>query len=167
VAVNLVRKNHAITNLLGWLMLLIFTFEHTPLANTAIFLAASWSGEHEVQLRNTGEKVRIVLHHHGLAGHHSSITKALLFLTNVTEDGQQDHILGGSVAPNISVQIASKFADPRINSLAKVVNFSAEPVSFGIGNFVKSLRVARPPPLDVFVHSASTLVCLKTIVLLV
>ncbi len=161
------RKNHTLTNLLGWLMLLIFTFEHTPLASTAIYLAASWSGEHEVQLQNTGERVRIVLHHHGLASQHSSITKALLFLTNVTEYGQQDHVLGGAFAPNFSVQIASKLADSNLKSFADAVILSAEPIPFRIATLSKTRRLARPPPPGALAHNASALMCLSTIVLLV
>jgi hypothetical protein len=164
---NEIRKNHTLTNLLGWFMLLIFTFEHTPLASTAIYLAASWSGEHEVQLQSTGERVRIVLHHHGLAGQHSSMTKALIFLTNVTEDGKQDHVLGGAFAPSLLVQIASKLADSNLKSFANAVILSEGVIPFRISTFVKTLRVARPPPPGEIAHSASTLVCLETIVLLV
>jgi hypothetical protein len=164
---NLARKNRTLANLLGWLMLLIFTFEHTPLASAAIYLTASWSGEHKVQLQNTGGKITIILHHQGPARQHSSITKALLFLANVTEDGHHDHILGGAFAPNLSVQISSKLADPRTNSLANALILSPEPISFRINTFTKTLRIARPPPLDMGANSASTLVHLETIVLLV
>jgi hypothetical protein len=163
---SLARNNHRLTNLLRWLMLLIFTFEHTPLASAAIYLAASWSGEHEVQLQNTVEKTTIVLHHQGLARQHSSLTKALLVLTNVTEDGQRDHVLGCVVASTTSVDVSSKLADPRPIPLVDALIQPAELTVFKIGIFTTSLRSARPPPLNVIV-SASTLDCLKTIVLLV
>ena len=162
-----VKKNHKLANLLGWLMLVIFTFGHTPLANTAIYLVASWSGEHEVQLQNTGEQFTIVLHHQGQINQHSAVTKALLYLTNVTEDGKKDHVLGCTFTPNFSVQVSAKFADPKLNSLADRSLPATEPTVFKIGTFATTLRVARPPPPEVIVSEASTLGYLATIVLVV
>jgi hypothetical protein len=165
--VKMMRQNQNLTNLLGWLMVMIFTFAHTPLANAVIFTAAAWSGEHEIIVQNTGEKVTIVLHHQGQINQHSAVTKALLYLTNVTEDGKKDHVLGCTFTPNFSVQISAKFADPKLNSLADRPLPETEPTVFKIGTFATTLRIARPPPPEVIVSDASTLGCLATIVLVV
>jgi hypothetical protein len=148
-------------------MLIVFLFAETPFANAGIYLATSLSNEHEVRAQNDGGKVAIVLHHRGLAGQHSSVTKALLFLTNVTEDSQHDHVLGCAVASNLSVQITAKFPDPKRSSLVNALILSEEPISFRIGTFTKTLTIARPPPPEEIAGSTSTLEYLKTIVLLV
>lgn len=160
------RQNQNLTNLLGWFMVMIFTFAHTPLANAVIFTAAAWGGEHEVRVQNTGEKVTIVLHHQGCARQHGSITKALLLFSNSTEDSHQDHVLSCAAATNLPLYVSSKLADPKLDSLANIAIGAVESYLFKTGLFATSLKIARPPPLDVIV-SSSALECLKTIVLLV
>lgn len=130
----------------GWLALVLYFLEYSPVGISATAFAGSLDSNHQVQLQAGERGLEVVLHHyHGCSGHHHGvIAQALTLFAQPATATNPDHVIQFGSADSFS--IPTQILSPNSAQTEMPMPLAGE-TSIAVPNpAFASSQVPRPPP---------------------